>query len=261
MVEHRIQAEPNSGNKLRMTMRKLIGSWLRARKSTSKSEDPFLAQKRFFNDAKQLTIFDVGAYIGEVTKTYREIFSNATIYCFEPFPDSFQKLERLSVNKWVRPYQMAISDHVNKIKLYVNADLTCNSFFPRPKDGPKYYPEKAENIGEIEVDTTTIDNFCNRENISQIDILKLDVEGAEIKALRGACDKLSKHAVSLIYTEVMFTPHYEGGCMSHELTGFLEQYGYTLFNLYNLKRAKNGQLRWGNAIFISPGMRTRIEVT
>jgi hypothetical protein len=57
----------------------------------------------------------------------------------------------------------------------------------------------------------------------------------------------------------MFVSHYEGGCMFHELTTFLEQYSYTLFNLYNLKRAKNGQLRWGNAIFLSPQVRARID--
>jgi hypothetical protein len=156
---------------------------------------------------------------------------------------------------------MAVSDYVGKTKLYVNADLTCNSFFPRPACGPRYYPEKAENIGEIIVDMTTIDHFCNQANIERIDILKLDIEGAEIKALSGACDILSKHAVYLIYTEVMFVSHYEGGCMFGELGGFLEKYGYTLFNLYNLKRAKNGQLRWGNAIFLSPQARARISDT
>ena len=50
----------------------------------------------------------------------------------------------------------------------------------------------------------------------------------------------------------MFIAHYEGGCLFHEITGLLEKHDYSLFNLFNLKRAKDGQLRWGNAIFLSP---------
>lgn len=228
-------------------------------KTTSKMGNAFNAQRLFFDTNDNLVIFDVGAYTGEITKIYREIFPNSTIYCFEPFPSSFRKLERLSVNKFIKPYQTAMSDQVNRTKLYVNADLTCNSFFPRPTDGTKYYSHKAENLGEIEVDTTTIDYFCIKENIAKIDILKLDVEGAEKKVLMGASEKISKNTVSIIYTEVMFTPHYEGGCLFHELAGFLEKHGYTLFNLYNLKRAKNEQLRWGNAIFLSPQARAKIN--
>jgi FkbM family methyltransferase len=239
-------------------MNELISVFRRDRKS-SKTESAFESQRLFFDSNSNMTIFDAGAYIGEVTRTYMDIFPGARIYCFEPYAESFHQLEKLSENKMVRTYQTAVSDHIGKTKLHVNVDLTCNSFFSRPKSGPAYYPEKAQNVGEIEVDTTTIDSFCERENIEWIDILKMDVEGAEKKVLNGARDKLSKHNIYLIYTEVMFVPHYEGGCMFHELTGFLEQYGYSLFNLYNLKKAKNGQLRWGNAIFLCPQARVKVE--
>jgi FkbM family methyltransferase len=242
-------------------MKKLFASLLKDQKTTAKSDEPFLAQQYLFENSEPLIIFDVGAYIGEISKIYKEIFPSATIYSFEPFPDSFRKLEELSADQRIKPFQLAVSDHAGKTRLYINADVTCNSFFPRPKNGAHYYPEKAEHIDQIEVDTATIDNICERENIEKIDILKLDVEGAEIRALGGACDKLSKHAISLIYIEVMFTAHYEGGCLYHELADFLEKYDYTLFNLYNLKRAKNGQLRWGNAIFLSPEKRAQIEAT
>jgi FkbM family methyltransferase len=242
-----------------MTLIKTFTSVFGKGKTALKTKNAFDAQRLFFDKNEKLLIFDVGAYVGEVTKIYKKIFPSSIIYCFEPFPDSFQKLKRLSVNKFIRPQQIAISDHVNKTKLYVNVDTTCNSFFPRPKDGMKYYSHKAKNIGEIEVETITIDDFCSTKKIKKIDILKLDVEGAEKKALKGASDKLSKYAIYLIYTEVMFTTHYEGGCMFCELASFLKQYDYTLFNLYNLKRAKDGQLRWGNAIFLSPQARAKLN--
>lgn len=234
-------------------------SVFRRNRDDSKTANAFDSQRLFFDNNSNQIIFDVGAYIGEVTKTYMEIFPGARIYCFEPYAESFRQLEKLSNNKMVSTYQTAVSDHTGKTKLYINTDLSCNSFFSRPESGPVYYPEKARNIDEIEVNVTTIDSFCDIENIERIDILKLDAEGAEKKILGGACNKLSKHNIYLVYTEVMFIQHYEGGCMFHELSGFLEQYGYTLFNLYNLKRAKNGQLRWANAIYLSPQARAKAE--
>ena len=225
----------------------------------SKIENAFKAQKCLLGNTFNMVIFDVGAYIGEITSTYKKTFPSSTIYCFEPFPESFKKLMRISSDKSIKPYQIAVSDTVGKTQLHVNVDLSCNSFFPIAKHSVRYYQKSAENIEVIEVNTTTIDHFCDTESVSHIDILKLDVEGAEIKALNGSHNKLSKQSISLIYTEVMFMPHYKGACMFYELTSFLSQYNYTLFNFYGLKRAKNGQLRWGNAIFLSPQMRNRIE--
>jgi hypothetical protein len=131
--------------------------------------------------------------------------------------------------------------------------------FPRPTTRLKYYSESSQNIGQIEVETQILDSFCETEGISDIDILKLDVEGSELNVLKGATQKLTEKRIRLIFTEVMFTAHYEGGCLFHEVSGFLRHYDYKLFNLYNLKRARNGQLRWGNAIFLNPQMQRRIE--
>jgi FkbM family methyltransferase len=242
-----------------MTIMGKLLSIFEANKQTGHIENAFDAQRLFFGRDSEPIIFDVGAYTGKVTRTYRKIFPRARLYCFEPFPGSFRELEKLSVAAQVKLYPLAVSDQAGKTTLHVNTDASCNSIFPRPQAGPAYYSSEARNVERIEVDTITIDGFCTHEHIRRIDILKLDVEGAEIRALKGAHNILSEHAVTLIYTEVMFIPHYEGGCLFHEVAGWLKRYEYTLFNLYNLKRARNGQLRWGNAIFLSPQARAIVE--
>jgi len=222
-------------------------------------KDAFHDQKMLLNGMETPVIFDVGAYIGEITARYEILFPKATIYSFEPFPGSFERLqERFKAYDVVKPFQLAIADRAGTREFYLNSDRSCNSLFPRPSSARKYWPGKAASVARIEVDVTTIDAFCKKESIPKIDILKLDVEGAELLALRGASEKLAQKSIELIYTEVMFIPHYEGGVMFYELCSFLSDYGYTLFDLYDLKRAENGQLRWGNAIFVSPHIRASV---
>jgi FkbM family methyltransferase len=242
-----------------MNIRSIIRTLIESRKSSLNIEDPFLVQKSIFAGEKDLVVFDVGAHIGHITVTYAKIFPQAKIYCFEPFPNSFKELSRKANSKLIKPYKIAFSNKKNKSRLMINTDSTCNSMFPRPTIGAKYYSKSSQNIGEIEVETETLDTFCDTEDIDEIDILKLDVEGSELNALNGATRKLKEKRIRLIFTEVMFVAHYEGGCLFQEVSGLLNRYNYTLFNLYNLKRARNGQLRWGNAIFLNPQMRERID--
>jgi FkbM family methyltransferase len=242
-----------------MSIRSIIRAWNKAGKYSNNFEEPFDVQKSLLGRRKNLVIFDIGAYVGNVTAAYRKIFPQAKIYCFEPFPDSFKELNRLAEGDSVKPYQIAFSDRKAKTDLLINTDRTCNSMFERPVTGAKYYSKKSQNTGRIEVQTQTIDAFCQKENIEDIDILKLDVEGAELKVLNGAAGKLADKRIKLIFAEVMFVPHYKDGCLFHEVADFLGHYHYTLLNLYNLKTARNGQLRWANAIFLNQQMRDRIE--
>jgi FkbM family methyltransferase len=225
----------------------------------AKRNKPFEIQKRLLGQRNELIIFDVGAYIGDIAVTYKKMFPQSTIHCFEPFPDSFQKLNNLCRDESIKAHQIAFSNKKGNTTFHTNVDLSCNSLLPPTEGQFKCYSAKSIKDGEIQVDTDTIDNFCADAGISGIDILKLDVEGAEVKVLEGASKMLSNQAITLIYSEVMFIPHYTGGCLFHELTAFLDKYGYTLLNFYHLRSAKNGQLRWGNAIFLSPEIRAGLK--
>jgi len=224
-----------------------------------RKRDAFDDQKMVLNGMEMPVISDIGAYIGQVTDKYQKLFPGATVYSFEPFPDSFRKLqEKFKTYDLIKPFQLAMTDRAGTREFHVHPDRSCNSLFSYSANASRYHHRKAESTAIIEVSATTIDDFCKKESIPKIHILKLDVEGAELLVLRGALEKLAQKSIELIYTEIMFIPHYEGGVMFYELCSFLYDYGYTLFNLYDLKRTENGQIRWGNAIFVSSNIRASV---
>ena len=58
--------------------------------------------------------------------------------------------------------------------------------------------KKIESFSEINVQTQTLDNFCLRKGIKNIDVLKIDSESNELNILKGAKNLLSENKIYLI---------------------------------------------------------------
>jgi FkbM family methyltransferase len=213
-------------------------------------------QKLLLQNREVKIIFDVGANVGQTIIEYQKLFSNAIIYAFEPFAETFAVLsETYSTIDSLKPYKLAITDTTTIKPFFYNKFNPTNSLLPICKESGKYVENQlTENIGSTDVKTITLDDFCQRESISKIHILKMDIQGGELMALQGAINLLSQKSIDLIYTEVLFAKLYEKQANFYDLCDFLEQYDYILYGLYNFSYGKNGVLAWGDAIFISPSI-------
>lgn len=221
-------------------------------------QGPFEAQRRLLIGHRVATVFDLGAFVGDVTARYRALFPDATIHAFEPFPASFEKLAaRFRGDAFVKPQPLAVGGRAGSAVLYVNGLSATNSLLPRPSEGRRYFPPEGETVAVERVRTTTLDAFCREHGLAGIDVLKLDIQGGELLALKGAEELLRRRAVGLVYTEASFVPHYQNGPLFHEVAALLAGHGYGLYNIYNLVRAANGQLRFADALFVSPEVRRR----
>ena len=113
----------------------------------------------------------------------------------------------------------------------------------------------------ITVETDTIDNYCAKNFIKYITILKLDVQGSELDVLEGAESMLSLGKIDLVYIEWQVVPLYENHSLYYEIGNYLGQFGYELFNLYNINEARSGQIRWADAIFTNEKIRQKLITT
>lgn len=223
--------------------------------------DPYEAQLQLIKKLKKtdISILDVGANRGQTARRYRSKFPTAEIYCFEPFPASIAELQKqFSDDQNIHIVPKAVAQEKGVATFYVNEFDATNSLLPRPKSDRRYYPKSAGPKETIEVEVTNIDEFLRVSHISAVDILKFDIQGGELNALRGAISLLESERVSLIYTEIMFIAHYEGAPLFHQIWSFLAEFGYSLFDIYDLHRAKNGQIRYGDAIFVSESVRNNV---
>lgn len=240
-----------------------ISSLLYEERNAIRNVDAFDAQQQLINGLgkSDILIFDVGANKGQTAEKYRQRFQNAEIYCFEPFPDSLNALRRkFSDDAKTHIVAKAVSNKPGRELFYINGKDMTNSLLPRPTSARRYYPKKAGPKDTIYIEVTTLDKVVSDNKIAAVDILKMDIQGAELMALQGAKNLLqtSTSHPMLIYTEIMFTPHYEKSPLFHDLWSFLISFGYSLFSIYNISTATNGQIRQGDAIFVSEILRQTV---
>jgi len=180
-----------------------------------------------------MIVFDVGAYIGELTLLFsRFVGQQGQVHAFEASTKCFEKLKlvcELTGRSNVILNHLALVDREGIVKLHVYDDehLSWSSLADRPleKYGIAVKPVKTE-----EVAATTIDSYCERTGISHIDLLKIDVEGAEYQVLLGARHMLEKRAIHCCVFEFGQTT-FDMGNDPSDIEAYLRQLGYTVQNV------------------------------
>ena len=228
-----------------------LGYEVRRKQPAAWGVDPYQDQQRLLEGSAVRVVMDVGANVGDTVQQYRTLFPGAAIYAFEPFPGAHRQLAaRFAPDPQVRARQAAIADVSGTRRLYVNDEHVTNSLLPlEPASVSRARASSAGRLDDaIDVPVLTLDEFCEAEGLSAIDLLKMDIQGGEGMALEGAARLLARRAVRLIYLEVLFAPLYVGQAYFCDVTAILSRHGYQLFGLYNLMH-QDGGLDWGDAIF------------
>lgn len=154
-------------------------------------------------------MFDVGANVGDYTKLLMGYFPEATIYCFEPAKETYRKLKENVRNRNVILNNIGMNDEVMEKRLFYDKEGSgMASLYQRELD----YLGIDFNMSES-VRLDTLDNYCKIHDIETIDLLKMDIEGNEFKALKGASALLKQKRIKNIQIEF-------GGCNIDSRTYF-----------------------------------------
>jgi FkbM family methyltransferase len=185
-------------------------------------------KKSLATEKQPLTLFDVGANVGGYTEGLIEYMKpfEMQIHCFEPSRETFQKLsENFSKSPTVKLNKFGIGDVHTHLKLYSTPlHNGLASVFKRNLD--QYHMEL--NVEE-EIEIKTIDGYCLENKVSQIHLLKMDIEGNELNALKGAQGMIDRGAIHFIQFEF-------GGCNLDSRTYFRDFYYFLspTFNIYRI---------------------------
>lgn len=197
-------------------------------------------------------IFDVGANIGQSVEAYRNRYPGSEIHSFEPNPEAFCQLKA----KWGKQhniflYPCALNSKSGRFPFHATKVSEAGSLLhPDPKLMQLSLNKKYD-FQLIEVDCTTLDRICKEKNISNIDILKLDVQGCELETLKGGINLLKSGAVSLLYVEVNFAETYVDQMKFKDLLCFCDLYGYQLWDISPFLYTRTGRLWYSNSIFLN----------
>lgn len=188
-------------------------------------------------------IFDVGANIGQTAISFKKAFPNAVIYSFEPVKKTYNILvKNLSGYSDIHPVHLALGSEKGKTIITLNSDSQINSL-KNPAQKSSLLTE------EITIETGT--NYCERNQITYVDVLKMDTEGFEMKILNGFNKKFLIKNVKFIYCEIGFDKNDPYKTHFSDIESYLKDLGFITTGFYEPSRWGKSKLKLGfcNALF------------
>ena len=121
------------------------------------------------------TFIDVGAHIGSVIEEVMRLSPTSRIVAIEAMPDKAERLRRMFPR--IEVHACAVSETEGQATFFVNMRQSGFSSLQRPSGSP------AADVSSIMVPLRRLDALITS---SEVDAIKIDVEGAELGVLRGA---------------------------------------------------------------------------
>jgi len=156
-------------------------------------------------DCENPIIIDVGAHIGISTLYFKRAYPDSTIFSFEPNAELYSLLKKnIEQNnlKEIHLFNFALSNKIGKSEFYI--DSSEEKWYSTGSFNPKAWNNRQNN-SKITVNTVNfryiIDQIKQISAKSHINLLKIDVEGAEIKVLKDIFENYSDFLIKNIVVE------------------------------------------------------------
>ena len=183
---------------------------------------------------------DGGAATGEWTREFKNIYPDSQILCIEPRSEAQPDLKKLASDfSGIHLAQTLIGERTGPIEFHVNGDQS--SMFQALSG--------FVNDQKVTLEMTTLDALIKKLQLPFPDLIKLDLQGAELKALTGATECLA-HAQAVLL-ELSFVPLRKDWPLIGDAIPFMKERGFVCYDITGLwHRPLDGALAQGDFVFL-----------
>ncbi|MEM7332224.1 MAG: FkbM family methyltransferase [Chloroflexota bacterium] len=207
----------------------IIPSLERAKNFKTIPDDPFWFRLELLRDKHEpettqlferivqpgMTVLDIGAHVGYYSRKFaQKVGENGRIISFEPHPKTYQTLQQnISRFSNITTYQVALAEMNGQAELHDYLVMSASgslNYDPSIEDLQKSIQSKQDVAPRLSddfqpktyiVQTRPVDDCLKELNINAIDLIKMDIEGAELGALRGMRQTIQNSANLMLVME------------------------------------------------------------
>ena len=190
---------------------------------------------KFSNPDDVLVIFDIGSLHCLESIEFSKKYKKAKIFAFEANAESYKVcLENTKDIDNITVINKCVNDYDGECVFYpINPEKTITTWFDGNRGASSLFKSNgaADHIekyvqDEVKMPCIKLETFCLENDIKKIDAIWMDLQGAELLALKGLGDVLT--TVKVIQTELEINPMYENQCLYGEVNAFLTEKDFNM---------------------------------
>ncbi len=185
-------------------------------------------------------IFDVGANNGQSIEKFSKLFPNSHIHSFEPVLSEYGLLKKKygsQNNIYLNNFALGEIEGSKKLNItqktetssFNNINLGTEWLKTRSKEYNVSQDNFVKKIDEVKI--ITLDGYCLKNSINNIDILKIDTQGYEDKVLEGSINMIKKGNIKVIITEIILDDVYDKNFSFTDLEKYLLPYNFRIVGI------------------------------
>lgn len=230
-------------------IKQLWPSWRRAGLATDKGARQAFRLFKTFPALDYDVVVDLGAYKGEFTDAARRVLGAERVILVEADPESAAALEaKYSSEPRCEIVNAAVTDRAGPVELRINTHRDSTSILPITDTAERIFQLKMAEERTVEVPGLSLDDLFEQCKLTDVALLKVDIQGAERHMIEGGGQALK--CVHSLYIEVCFEEFYEGSSDFHELDSMLRKRGFKLRSFHENRLGSDGCLAYANALYL-----------
>lgn len=205
---------------------------------------------KYLNPNKSIILVDVGAHNGAFTDLILNYCGIKKGVLIEPLNNNFEYILKKYINKndWIF-LKNVVGDKENaEVNFFINSFSETSSLL-KIKNIKELEDVDIEQKEEVILKMKTLNNIYLENNIKEVDLIKIDVQGAEHLVLAGGVNALKK--TKMVWIENSFKSLYEGSSLFNDIYKYMNELDFYLAEISPGHRSNKGELLQVDTLYIN----------